>query len=259
MSSRGTNYLLSINDDGTTDVTVLEGTVAVEQVLSDDQSGGQPPQFTQLLEVLNQGRDQVGAPRLKVVPEAVQKQINVYGNALIHAMKASGSCFHGNESEVGSPFTVVKLPTGWSVLGEVLGCPAEAGLWTPASLSNVWWNSSLHQRIVFKNNKASAIGCVWSKPGNRQELEVIVCLILNNAGSTPALQSPILIKAGYRFRFSSDGHVLSTYKLGPGDYRAILGGQLFTGFASKLPEVDALIQFITETMNGVALPLSPGT
>jgi len=259
LSSRGTNYLISLNDDGTVDVIVLEGTVETDQLLADDPSTANPAQLGTLLEMLNRQRDQIGNPEFKAVPETVQAQINAYGSALINAMKASGGCLHGTETSVGSPFAAVKLPGGWSVLGEVLGCSAEAGVWTPESLSRVWWNSPVHQRIVFLNQKANAIGCVWSKPQTRSDTEIIVCLTLKEDGSTPVVPSPVVITAGYRVRFSSDGKVLSTVKLGPDDYNSILKGPLFAGFVTSMPEFAALYQYISETMKGVVLPPTPGS
>ena len=262
LSSRGTNYLISVNDDGTVDVIVLEGTVQADQAPGTDpstgQTAGQPPQLSQLLAELNQRRDQVGTPEFKAVPETVQEQINAYGNALINAMKTNGACLHGTETSVGSPFAAVKLPAGWTVMGEVLGCPAQPGLWTPEELSRVWWGSPVHQRIVFLNPKANSIGCVWSKPQNRNDTEIIVCLTLKEDGKTPVTPDPVVIRAGYRFRFSSDGKVLSSVKLGADDYTAILKGPLFAGFLSKLPELDALYRYITENVKGVVLP-TPGS
>jgi hypothetical protein len=245
LSSRGTNYLISLNDDGTVDVIVLEGTVEADQVPGDDQPAGQTPQASKLLQALNQWRNQSGNPEFKVVPEVVQEQINAYGNALIDAMKANGACLHGNQTSVGSPFVAVKLPPGWSVLGEVLGCPAQPGLWTPEILSRDWWQSPVHKRIVFGNRQASSIGCVWSVPKSSNDKEIIVCLTLKQDDKTRVVPSPVVIRAGYSVRFSSDGNVLSTVRLGPDDYKAILKGPLFAGFVSNLPERDALYRWIT--------------
>jgi hypothetical protein len=174
-------------------------------------------------------------------------------------MRKTGACFHGGNNGVPSPFDAVKLPAGWSLLGEVMGCPAEPGVWDPATVARMLWESPTHHRIVFASKKVLAIGCNWSMAKNKQDMEIIVCLTLRQDGKTPAAPSPLVIRAGYGVRFSSDGQVLSTVKLGPGDYNAILKGPLFVGFVSNLPERDALYRWITENVKGVVLPPAPGS
>jgi hypothetical protein len=259
LSSRGTNYIIIANDDGSTDVLVLEGTVLADPFESSSQPGEQSQLLSKLRDTLNNQRQQLGNPGFQPVPPAVQEEIEAYGRSLVNAMREFGGCFHGGSAGVGSPFTAVKLPSGWSVLGEVLGCPAEGGLYTPESLAKLWWGSAIHQRIVFKSEKATSIGCVWSQPRSKNDTEIIVCLTLKSDQKTPIIPSPVVIKAGDRFRFSADGKVLFTVKLGPNDYNAILKGPLFAGFVSNLPEGDALYRWITENVKGVVLPPAPGS
>ncbi|MCT0212639.1 MULTISPECIES: hypothetical protein [Synechococcales] len=254
MSSRGTNYIVLANEDGSTDVIVLEGTVVADSYIDSLQPAEQSQLLTKLLEQLNNQRQQLGTPRFQPLPAAVQEEINNYGDSLIKAMRQSGGCFHGGNAGVSSPFAAVRLPSGWSVLGEVLGCPAEGGLYTPESLTKLWWGSPIHQRIVFASQKATSIGCVWSQPKTNTDKEVIVCLTLKNDQATAVAPPPVEIKAGYQFRFSADGKILSSVKLGPDDYKAILNGPLFVGFTTTMPEFEALYRYITETFKGVSLP-----
>ncbi len=254
LSSRGTNYIVLANEDGSTDVIVLEGTVVADSNTDALQPAEQSQLLTKLLEQLNNQRQQLGTPGFQALPEAVQEEINSYGNSLIKAMKDNGGCFHGGKAGVGSPFAAIKLPAGWSVLGEVLGCPAQGGLYTPESLAKLWWGSPIHQRIVFTSQNATSIGCVWSQPKTNTEKEVIVCLTLKNDQTAAVVPPSVEIKAGYRFRFSADGKVLSSVKLGPDDYKAILNGPLFVGFTTTMPEFEALYRYITETFQGVSLP-----
>ena len=244
LSSRSTNYLISLNDDGTTDVIVLEGTVEAEVLKGTEQSGNESPLLRELRVEINKYRGLAGNATFPPVPDSVQDAINPYGLTLINAMRKTGGCFHGGSNGVPSPFEAVKLPAGWTVLGEVLGCPVEPGVWDPSTVARMLWESPTHHRIVFDSKKALAIGCIWSMAKNKNDTEAMVCLTLrdDNTMSTPF--APLRIQAGFRFRFSADGKVLSSFKLSSDHYNAILKGPLFQGFGSNLPELEALKRFL---------------
>jgi len=253
LSSRGTNYLIGLNEDGTVDVIVLEGTVQVENLTNTEQSSVQSSEhfylLGDLLAAINAYRQLAGKPTFPAIPETIQDAINPYGLMLINAMRKARGCFHGGSNGVPSPFDFVKLPKGWSVLGEVLGCPAEPGVWDPKTVARMLWESPPHRRIVFDSGKPSSIGCVWSTAQHSKDTEVMVCLTLggDKANIPQSPSSPLLIRAGYRLRFSDDGKVLASFKLSPDDYNTILKGPLFSGFASTLPHHDVLYRYIFDT------------
>ena len=252
LSSPGTNDLISLKDDDPTDVNMLEGSVGVETLTSTEQPAEQADLLSDLLAEINVFRRLAGNPTFPAVPQPVQNAINPYGLILINAMRRTGGCFHGGSNGVPSPFDVVQLPVGWSVLGEVLGCPAEPGVWDPKIVARMLWESPTHRRIVFDSKKALAICCVWSKAGHRGDTEAMVCLTLRSEKSKTIAVAPLLITAGFRFRFSDVGKVRSFLKLRPDDYNAILRGPMFTGFAPRVPKLDALKHYITDKIEDVA-------
>ncbi|MCT0230329.1 FecR family protein [Synechococcus sp. CS-1324] len=244
LSSRGTTFIISVNADGSTDVMVLEGVVEAEHLQNaapfEQPSNNLSVLLSELLLEINQRRLQLGKAAFPSVPAAVQAAIEPYGLLLINAMKRTGGCFHGGSNGVASPFDFVKLPRGWSVVGEVLGCPAVPGVWDPAIVARMLQESPSHKRIVYDSRKATAIGCVWSTAQSKHDTEAMVCLTVRHEGQAAVAAAPLIINAGRRFRFSDTGSFLSSAELGAGDYTTILGGPFFLGFVSTLLEQDAL-------------------
>ena len=257
LSSRGTNYLISVNDDGTVDVIVLEGTVQAELLQPADDSSETARLLGDLLAAINSFRNKAGNPPFPPIPPAVQTAINPYGLLLINAMRKANGCFHGGSHGVPLPFDFVRLPAGWAVVGEVLGCPAEPGVWDPGIVARMLWESPTHKRIVFDSRKPTAIGCIWSTARTKQDTEAMVCLTLRSDSSKAttaaapggAAPDPLLIRAGFRFRFSNDGKVISSFRLGRDHYEAILSGPFFQGFGSALPELEALKRLLRDQLN----------
>ncbi|MCT0212638.1 FecR family protein [Synechococcus sp. CS-1327] len=244
LSSRGTTFIITANADGSTDVIVLEGKVEAEPLQHaapfEQPSNDLPVLLSQLLFEINQRRMQLGKAAFPSVPAVVQAAIEPYGLLLINAMKRTGGCFHGGSNGVASPFDFVRLPRGWSVVGEVLGCPTVPGVWDPAIVARMLQESPTHKRIVYESRKATAIGCVWSKAMSKHDTEAMVCLTMRNDGQTAVAAAPLIINAGHRFRFSDTGSFLSSAELRAADYDTILRGPFFLGFVSTLLEQDAL-------------------
>ena len=68
---------------------------------------------------------------------------------------------------------------------------------------------------------------------------------------------PTTVEAGQKVKLSAEGVILTLLQLSAGDYTAILGGPLFSGFRSPLPGFAALESYIRSSVPGVALPRVP--
>ncbi|MFM7674027.1 MAG: iron dicitrate transport regulator FecR [Synechococcus sp.] len=65
------------------------------------------------------------------------------------------------------------------------------------------------------------------------------------------------VEAGQKLKISPVGVILTLLKLSSGDYSAILGGPLFSGYTSQLPGFGALESYIRSSLPGVSLPSVP--
>ena len=74
----------------------------------------------------------------------------------------------------------------------------------------------------------------------------------------PTDQPTTTVEAGQKLKISPVGVILTILRLSTGDYNAILGGPLFSGYTSQLPGFGALESYIRSSLPGVSLPSIPG-
>lgn len=113
-----------------------------------------------LLAEINLRREQAGVPTLVLAPERANVAADRYLADLTPAMVASGTCGHGAGSPARYSWDYV-AETGFPGVGrgEVIACAEMTGHWTPARLAQSWWDSPVHQRILYADPRASLVAC----------------------------------------------------------------------------------------------------
>ena len=114
------------------------------------------PYMAQLLGEINRRREQAGTAPLAYAPDDANGAVGQYLADLTPQMVSAHSCFHGS-------------PPGWDYVsaagfgaeprGEVLACPSNDAYWTPARIADGWWNSPMHQRVLYADPNANAVAC----------------------------------------------------------------------------------------------------
>ena len=113
-----------------------------------------------LLGEINLRREQAGVPTLTLAPESANVAADRYLADLTPPMLGAGICNHGAGSPARYGWDYV-AETGFAGAGrgEVIACPDTTGYWTPARLAQSWWDSPVHQRILYADPRASLVAC----------------------------------------------------------------------------------------------------
>ena len=111
MSVRGTNYVIDVDEDGTTDVSVLEGTVVVE-IRGDDTSDGRGDQPPRTVVAGQRLRLSPAGPILRGLALTSSDYNSILSGPLFRGYTAPLPAYGALESHIRSEMPEVRLPGG---------------------------------------------------------------------------------------------------------------------------------------------------
>ena len=131
-----------------------------------------------LLTEINFRRKKAGTPPVILRVVLANAALDQYLADLTPAMVAKGSCFHGDDKPIPPGWGYIKsIGFGGEARGEVLGCPADNGFWTPPKIADGWWNSPPHHQSLYADGKVNAVACgVFGRQNGGRAYQTVACV-----------------------------------------------------------------------------------